>query len=50
MSRDLLLIWCLTFLTRLSTLQSNRSYPTQEGTGEMCQIVQDVDILRFYFN
>ena len=29
--------------------QWNLSNPTQQGTREMCQIVQDVRIFRFYF-
>jgi hypothetical protein len=31
-------------------LQWNLSNPTQQGTREMCLIVQDVWILRFYFS
>jgi hypothetical protein len=30
--------------------QWNLSNPTHHGTREMCQIVQDVGILRFYFS
>ena len=29
-------------------IQWNLSNPTHQGTREMCQIVQDVGILRFY--
>ena len=31
-------------------VQWNLSNPTHQGTREMCRIVQDVGILRFYFN
>ena len=31
-------------------IQWNLSNPTHQGTREMCRIVQDVGILRFYFN
>ena len=33
-----------------NVIQWNLSNPTHQGTREMCQFVQDVGILRFYFN
>ena len=34
---------------RSTHIQWNQSNPTHQGTREMCRIVQDVGILRFYF-
>jgi hypothetical protein len=38
------------FYYRIMLIQWNLSNLTHQGTGEMCWIVQDVGILRFYFN
>ena len=34
----------------LLSIHWNLSNPTHQGTREMCRIVQDVGILRFYFS
>ena len=43
---DLLIICILLFLP----IQWNLSNPTHQGAREMCQIVQDIGILRFNFS
>ena len=47
----LLSCFCLfVFFESQRFVQWNLSNPTHKGTREMCQIVQDVGILRFYFS
>ena len=49
MEMNLLLLKWISSLCKLF-VQWNLSNPTHQGTRELCRLVQDVRILRFYFS